>query len=805
MRVRFPPLLVSRRRRQAAAAPAEHIGGWREAAPLAVTVSLRPLTTVGARLGGTIRPLAGRGIAVPARLTVAVARPIDGRPTAHRLPEPAPTVPPRPAFPTPRLDQAPPARFGTPEPELDVEPDESSWTDDDSIAELRAILTAARRQATGPDAPEPSWEAPENPLPDNAEPGVIRQSWPAPGEPPVRLPWEHDEPDTPTAESRPSRPPASTGGQQSPTPPRPTVPGRTRVPAGSATPGRSRPVAPPTEPTPTPRRTRRLTLAESRRRGITARPGTDEPTPVEPAPPVTESADTPMPPALPAPPAPAITEPPSPDQPDEPGVPTLQWSARQDAAPDTPPDPVPDNPTADVAADPEPATPADPPPDLPPELSDGPVEIMRVSTTGRQVVTPHGPVVGRLPDVEPGGTIDPAPIAAAEAMPPAAPRTPPAPSASPAAEPVGPSDPAGPTAHVRPTPPRQAPERPLAEQAIRPPAERPAGRPRLGLGEPLHRPAPRPARPEITRPAPEPVDPPTADVAGTVEPMAWVVDGEFALAPVSAVRQTAPPTVLVDDQPEPWVDRDAPDPSRPRQVVTPDPPSRRPGLGAPITSRPGRPPAPDLSDVTVHRGPAVNEQARAWQARAFTRDGEIYLADGHDHREEQATLAHELIHVVQQRAHGGALPPEWTPAGRALEQEAAAAVHEFAPPQPSYEPQSSYEPQRYAEPQQFPPPQPAPLLVPAGVQREPDGLAALFPPQIQDPQPPPMPEPEAQPDVLADYHDQLIALCDKRTVDLNDSRSIGELAAKLYQPLRGLLRSELIVDRERAGLLSDFR
>ena len=49
------------------------------------------------------------------------------------------------------------------------------------------------------------------------------------------------------------------------------------------------------------------------------------------------------------------------------------------------------------------------------------------------------------------------------------------------------------------------------------------------------------------------------------------------------------------------------------------------------------------------------------------------------------------------------------------------------------------------------------------------------------------------------------ALGDKRTVDLNDSRSIGELATKLYQPLRGLLRGELIVDRERAGLLSDFR
>jgi len=32
-----------------------------------------------------------------------------------------------------------------------------------------------------------------------------------------------------------------------------------------------------------------------------------------------------------------------------------------------------------------------------------------------------------------------------------------------------------------------------------------------------------------------------------------------------------------------------------------------------------------------------------------------------------------------------------------------------------------------------------------------------------------------------------------------------ELAVKLYHRLRGLLRGELIVDRERAGLLTDFR
>ncbi|HKN97130.1 MAG TPA: DUF4157 domain-containing protein [Pseudonocardiaceae bacterium] len=186
--------------------------------------------------------------------------------------------------------------------------------------------------------------------------------------------------------------------------------------------------------------------------------------------------------------------------------------------------------------------------------------------------------------------------------------------------------------------------------------------------------------------------------------------------------------------------------------------------------------------MTVHRGPAVNEQARAWRARAFTRDGEIYLPDTHDHRAEQATLAHELVHVVQQRTHGDELPPEWTPAGRALEHEAVAATPYPAPP-PVYD---------------------EPFGVPAGVQRQPDDVMTMtFPPQHQDVEPPEETEPQV--DALAEYRDQLIAMCGKRTVDMNDSRSVNELAARLYQPLRGLLRGELIVDRERAGLLTDFR
>jgi hypothetical protein len=185
--------------------------------------------------------------------------------------------------------------------------------------------------------------------------------------------------------------------------------------------------------------------------------------------------------------------------------------------------------------------------------------------------------------------------------------------------------------------------------------------------------------------------------------------------------------------------------------------------------------------VPIHRGPAVDAHAHALRARAFTRDGEIYLPDT-PNRHPAATLAHELTHVVQQRHFGPDLPAEWTAEGRALERQAVAAEHRATP-------------LVHAEP----PPTPV-----QGIQRQPEPE----PPEPQ-PEPEPEPEPELQPppvdEELAAHRDRLIALCTQRSVDMNDAGDIGELATKLYHPLRGLLRAELLVDRERAGLLTDFR
>jgi hypothetical protein len=58
---------------------------------------------------------------------------------------------------------------------------------------------------------------------------------------------------------------------------------------------------------------------------------------------------------------------------------------------------------------------------------------------------------------------------------------------------------------------------------------------------------------------------------------------------------------------------------------------------------------------------------------------------------------------------------------------------------------------------------------------------------------------------LAECRDRIVRLCAQRPADLDSSLDMDELATKLYRRVRGLLRWELIVDRERSGLLTDFR
>lgn len=180
----------------------------------------------------------------------------------------------------------------------------------------------------------------------------------------------------------------------------------------------------------------------------------------------------------------------------------------------------------------------------------------------------------------------------------------------------------------------------------------------------VHRPprAEEPAEPE-PEPEPEPVRP-SPVVAGPVVPSS---------GPVS---QPAPPASAV-----PLVYRSTPPKPQPeakpavvRQAKVVPVPT---GLASAIRGSHGV----DVSDVLVHRGPEVSEEARSLGARAFTRDAEVFLpeeAGSLDAPQARGLLAHELVHVVQQRRLGTSLPSSSTSAGVALEAEAVAVEHEHA-------------------------------------------------------------------------------------------------------------------------------
>ena len=267
----------------------------------------------------------------------------------------------------------------------------------------------------------------------------------------------------------------------------------------------------------------------------------------------------------------------------------------------------------------------------------------------------------------------------------------------------------------------------------------------------------------------------------------------------------------------------------------------------------------DVSDVPVRRGRAVARQAAKLDAAAFSRDGIVYLPDAAGSPNQIAAgalLAHELTHAVQQRMLGSGLPSEASPEGRALEGQAVATQQWFlggtgavpalaqfpgaAAAQPALvpvmrhrhlAPAASSSESAAASSASFPV---SPAAEP-GVQRQPVDIARAIstigaatgsavsglPAWHEDHSVAEVPSvtEEAVPEVvtgaIADAHTaiaelrthaaELAELADRRHVDLDDPVDLDELATRLYGRLRSKLRLELIVDRERAGLLTDFR
>jgi hypothetical protein len=200
---------------------------------------------------------------------------------------------------------------------------------------------------------------------------------------------------------------------------------------------------------------------------------------------------------------------------------------------------------------------------------------------------------------------------------------------------------------------------------------------RLGLGAPLrHRPEEQAEPPaEVPEPAPTPPAP-VAEVAESPEE----TDDEPEAEPPPP-RPEPPP--LLHPRPAEAVTPPQPEPPPP-PAATPAPPIHRPRAAAvptDLASALRGPHSVDVSAIPVHRGPTVSAEARSLGARAFTRGGEVFLPDEAgpiDAPKARGLLAHELVHAVQQRTLGHALPSSSTVAGAQLEAEAVAAEHQHS-------------------------------------------------------------------------------------------------------------------------------
>lgn len=209
---------------------------------------------------------------------------------------------------------------------------------------------------------------------------------------------------------------------------------------------------------------------------------------------------------------------------------------------------------------------------------------------------------------------------------------------------------------------------------------------KLGLGAPLrHRPEEQAAQPELPstpEPAPAPTPPaPVAEVAESPEE----ADDEPAAEPPPP-RPEPPP--LLHPRPAEAVTPPQPEPPPP-PAATPAPPVYRSAPARPraaavptdLASALRGPHSVDVSAIPVHRGPTVSAEARSLGARAFTRGGEVFLPDEAgpiDSPKARGLLAHELVHAVQQRTLGHALPSSSTVAGAQLEAEAVAVEHQHS-------------------------------------------------------------------------------------------------------------------------------
>jgi len=358
---------------------------------------------------------------------------------------------------------------------------------------------------------------------------------------------------------------------------------------------------------------------------------------------------------------------------------------------------------------------------------------------------------------------------------------------------------------------------------------------RVGLGAPLaRRSAPRdearPTSPTSTRapvstgprlssapPGPAPTSLSTSDDGAVVplvapEPgLELVAPAPRGATPVSPTSVTAPGTQASAAASPPAL----PHQRSARTTTSPITPpihqrasARRSAAATPTAATPST----SSGKVRIDRSNEGAAAAAGMDANAFTAGDTIVMPSSHgqlDRGRGQALLAHELVHVGQQRRMGAGLPPEHSSAGQQLEREARSAeslvehVSRSAPAGPDMPLASAGSRRSPAEasPSHSREVHHATELALASGQRTGSGNSdAIELPAT--PAPGDAPGPQRAPAAAAASPASLTATAGAKP---GSDEEFEELARRMYERLRLRLKRELLLDRERSGFLADSR
>ncbi|HUG48095.1 MAG TPA: DUF4157 domain-containing protein [Candidatus Limnocylindria bacterium] len=199
--------------------------------------------------------------------------------------------------------------------------------------------------------------------------------------------------------------------------------------------------------------------------------------------------------------------------------------------------------------------------------------------------------------------------------------------------------------------------------------------------------------------------------------------------------------------------------------------------------------------VRVHRGGEASQAASAFQARAFTHGGEVFLPARHgplNSGTARSLLAHELVHVAQQRSLGGELPAEDSPHGHALEAQARAAEMGETPLVLAAATRAGRETETATGDGVMRSPQPEAFDGQAQDEPQSTGTTETAVVQLSTIQ-------------RAAEAPSAAAPAPSAAGTTRSEQELEELARQLYGRIHLRLRRELMVDRERAGLVFDGR